>query len=622
MVRDSLVVGINQYQDDKLHNLKTPVLDAEAIAQILEQYGGFNVLRLPKTTNAQITDFNITKKQKVNLADLKNALSKLFIPQKQPIPDTVLFYFSGHGLIQHKDIQESFLATSDVDTNLGFHGLSLTWLHNLLEKSPIKQQIIWLDCCHEKEIFNFHEYDPSELGKARDICFISASRVANSSYEDVEINSSILTKILLNGLNPDRCPQKWITNYNLIEFINQNLHNKTQRVLLTNLGEPINLTCTLENKNCAFKQHNNNHIMLDDKLDYVEIHNTNPNIKVQDFNQYVLTNKPNPKSNNNLLEKFADEPIIVPENPEESNSKNFQPVKFAASKSIQEQKKEVIKSLSLFIIISLIGTAIGAYFVLRDIRLDSDNQVILNCVAKKNCSQNLEALENIVKAKRSLESYNFNNADLRYANLESANLKYATLYNTDLKYINLKYASLLGADLRYADLENANLRYANLANTDLRYTTLHHTDLSYTDLRYTDLRYTDLKYTNLRYTDLRYTDLRYANLENADLRYTNLENADLRYANLENADLRYTNLENTNLESANLKNANLIQSKSLNPSQIKIACNWQKAMYIGNYNPKTKQWIVEKEANQQYIEQLKQDKASDPKETIDCIKVD
>ena len=602
MVRDSLVVGINQYQDDNLHNLKTPALDAEAIAQILEQYGGFNVLRLPEATDAKITDFNISKTQKVNLADLKNALIKLFNPQKQPIPDTVLFYFSGHGLIQNKDIQEGFLATSDVDTNLGFHGLSLTWLHNLIQKSPIKQQIIWLDCCHEKEISNFHQYDPSELGKVRDICFIAASRVAKSSYEDVELNSSVITKILLNGLNPDRCPQKWITNYNLIEFINQNLHNENQRVLLTNLGAPINLTCSLEKKNCALKRHNDNHIMLDEELDYVEIHNTNPDIKIQDFNQYLVTNKPSPKSIDNLLEKFADEPIIVPENPEESNSKNFQPAKFAEYKRIQEQKKDFIKSLTLFVIISLIGTAIGAYFVLRDIRLDSDNQVILNCVAKKNCSQSLEALENLVKAKRSLESYNFNNADLKYANLESANLKYANLYNTDLKYTNLKYASLLGADLRYADLENANLRYANLANTDLRYTIFHNTDLSYTDLRYTDLRYTDLKYTNLRYTDLRYTDLRSANLENADLRYTNLENA--------------------NLESANLKNANLIQSKSLNPSQIKIACNWQQAMYIGHYNPKSKQWIVEKEANQQYIEQLKQDKASDPKETIDCIKVD
>jgi len=34
MSRDALVVGINTYQDDKLHNLTAPAADAEAIAQI------------------------------------------------------------------------------------------------------------------------------------------------------------------------------------------------------------------------------------------------------------------------------------------------------------------------------------------------------------------------------------------------------------------------------------------------------------------------------------------------------------------------------------------------------------------------------------------------------------
>ena len=39
MGRDAVVVGINNYQDDDLHNLTSPAEDAEAIAQILEEYG-------------------------------------------------------------------------------------------------------------------------------------------------------------------------------------------------------------------------------------------------------------------------------------------------------------------------------------------------------------------------------------------------------------------------------------------------------------------------------------------------------------------------------------------------------------------------------------------------------
>ena len=48
MGRDAVVVGINNYLDDDLHNLTSPAEDAEAIAQILEEYGEFNVRRFPE----------------------------------------------------------------------------------------------------------------------------------------------------------------------------------------------------------------------------------------------------------------------------------------------------------------------------------------------------------------------------------------------------------------------------------------------------------------------------------------------------------------------------------------------------------------------------------------------
>ncbi|MGL4502352.1 MAG: caspase family protein, partial [Planktothrix sp.] len=45
MNRQALVVGINRYPN--LENLKRPAFDAEAIAHLLETYGGFRVRRLP-----------------------------------------------------------------------------------------------------------------------------------------------------------------------------------------------------------------------------------------------------------------------------------------------------------------------------------------------------------------------------------------------------------------------------------------------------------------------------------------------------------------------------------------------------------------------------------------------
>ena len=119
MVRDALVVGINSYQAEVLKNLQAPAEDAEAIAVILEQHGEFNVQRLPEAIDKETQKPYIAKtdKSKLKLANLKKALVQLFKPEGHNIPDTALFYFSGHGLRDTLGIQEGFLATSDVDPN-------------------------------------------------------------------------------------------------------------------------------------------------------------------------------------------------------------------------------------------------------------------------------------------------------------------------------------------------------------------------------------------------------------------------------------------------------------------------------------------------------------------------
>ena len=244
MVRDGLVVGINSYKYEGLRNLQTPAQDAEAVAQVLEKYGEFEIWRLPEAVDRETRQPKVAKTREVSLPQLKQALVKLFKPESRQIPDTALFYFSGHGLRQDLGIQEGFLATSDVFPDLEFNGLSLQWLRRLLQESPIKQQIIWLDCCNSGE-FNFQEADPGEQGQARDRCFIAASRGFEQAYEDLAEPYSVLTKVLLQGLTP-QSPQQWITNISLVEFINQNLHNATQRPMFTNFGQPINLTRTWE----------------------------------------------------------------------------------------------------------------------------------------------------------------------------------------------------------------------------------------------------------------------------------------------------------------------------------------------------------------------------------------
>lgn len=240
MSRDALVVGINVYEDEQLTNLQAPAIDAEAIAKILTEDGDFRVKRIPEIVKNG--SLEVGKKTQVSLTQLEEALVQLFVPKGKNIPETALFYFSGHGIRKERGIAEGFLVTSDVYPQLGFYGLSLQWLRRLLEESTVRQQIIWLDCCYSGELLNFAEADPGDRGKGRDRNFIAASREFEVAYENITGNHSVLTGALLQGLDPKRQENRIVTNYDLIDFLNQSLKTATQRPLFANSGGQIILT--------------------------------------------------------------------------------------------------------------------------------------------------------------------------------------------------------------------------------------------------------------------------------------------------------------------------------------------------------------------------------------------
>ncbi|MBD2023744.1 pentapeptide repeat-containing protein, partial [Leptolyngbya sp. FACHB-711] len=186
------------------------------------------------------------KKLAVSQIQLEQALKQLFLPKSQQAPETALFYFSGHGLpdTEGLDLDKGYLATSDTDPHVPRSGLSLRWLQQLLSKSPIKQQIVWLDCCHSGSlIINVEAANPGN-GESRDRCFIASSRDFESSWEDLNSPYSVLTKALLDGLDPTRLPGRWIDTFALVDYINQALKGELQTPVCTNFGEAINLTRT------------------------------------------------------------------------------------------------------------------------------------------------------------------------------------------------------------------------------------------------------------------------------------------------------------------------------------------------------------------------------------------
>ncbi|MGI0487562.1 caspase family protein [Pantanalinema rosaneae CENA516] len=237
MSRDALVVGISSYQH--LPSLGAPAQDAEAIAQQLESYGDFRVTRLPEMVKEG--HLQVGMKTPVTLAPLEAALVQLFKPKGNNIPHTALFYFSGHGLQKEAGIREGFLATSEVNPQAHFYGLSLFWLRRLLQESPVRQRIILLDCCHSGEILNFLEADPGAKS-GTDRLFMAASREYESAYESIAGNYSVFTQALINGLDPRRLANGIVSNYALTDWVSSALKGEVQQPLFENSGSEIILT--------------------------------------------------------------------------------------------------------------------------------------------------------------------------------------------------------------------------------------------------------------------------------------------------------------------------------------------------------------------------------------------
>jgi hypothetical protein len=232
------IIGINYYPEyTTLKPLTAAADDAEKVAGQLEKYGyrPFRVQCLPGTLN-QKGESKIDRQGAVTVQDLREAIGNLFNPPPpNPIPETALFFFSGHGwckTVAGKD--DVFLATSDVFPDAEIYGISLSWLGEQLQLSQAKQVVVWLDCCYSGELL---KYIPTD----KDYCFITATR----SYETgVEIahQQGLLTQTLIAGLNPENDPDGIINSPKLADFIISQMPDTVQRPLIANSTRAILLT--------------------------------------------------------------------------------------------------------------------------------------------------------------------------------------------------------------------------------------------------------------------------------------------------------------------------------------------------------------------------------------------
>jgi WD40 repeat protein len=235
---EALVVGINYYPNHTtLKPLTAAANDAEAIAVQLERYGfqTFRVQRLPRTAN-QKGEWHIDAEAGVvKIQELREAIANLLNPPDLHPPETALFFFSGHGWRQTIDGKEEvFLATSDVLPSDRNYGISLSELGDAIQTSPVKNLIIWLDCCYSGKAI---EYLPTN----KNYCIFTATR----SYEpgvEIKHQEGLFTQALTAGLNPDLYPDGIVDSHKLAKYIQERMKQAGQSPQCVHSGRSILLT--------------------------------------------------------------------------------------------------------------------------------------------------------------------------------------------------------------------------------------------------------------------------------------------------------------------------------------------------------------------------------------------
>ncbi|MEH2359929.1 nSTAND1 domain-containing NTPase [Nostoc sp.] len=241
MTRYALVVGIAQY-DNSLGSLTKPTNDAEAVGRVLEEYGDFQVKRLPQGWNSERNAYEVAA-QRLNGENLGQGLEDFL---KQADMKEALIYFSGHGFTVSDNLRKKkgYLGTSDcTSSTIATRGISLDSLNELILESNLSSLVVLLDCCHAGSILenNLMRHSMTAFNSSqKDYYLIAACRDFESSWEGKQY--SVFTEALLKGLQVDNAGSDGkVSCDRLFDTINTELKHSGQEPIRMGWGVSITL---------------------------------------------------------------------------------------------------------------------------------------------------------------------------------------------------------------------------------------------------------------------------------------------------------------------------------------------------------------------------------------------
>ena len=134
-----LLIGVNHYQEETLPSLQYPAPDTEGLAQALSE-------ATQAFPSKELSIYHDFAEQPPTANAVRQRLAA--VTHAAQSQDTVLVYFSGHGIFD-EETQEVVLCLSDTQRDaLHSTGLALQDLLQALNQSLARQQLLWLDACH------------------------------------------------------------------------------------------------------------------------------------------------------------------------------------------------------------------------------------------------------------------------------------------------------------------------------------------------------------------------------------------------------------------------------------------------------------------------------------------
>ncbi|MFM9268156.1 caspase family protein [Tychonema sp. BBK16] len=251
MARYALVIGITEYQSSQMSRLPKAASDAEILAQVLEQYGGFEVKRLPARWNAEKSCFEISADKAVTAAEVGKELRTLLLDRATK--NEALIYFAGHGFTFSDTLgqQKGVLATSDCQVEMAGkevidykYGISLASLNDLIQQSDLSSLVMLLDCCHSGYFLESQlvQRALTAFSTQRDYYLMAACRTFETAKSLKGEPNSYFTGAVLKGLASENAGRnRRVSGDRLFDYISGELKSFVQEPIRMGWGRSITL---------------------------------------------------------------------------------------------------------------------------------------------------------------------------------------------------------------------------------------------------------------------------------------------------------------------------------------------------------------------------------------------